>query len=75
MDAINDRIAASMARFGLEGWMIEVFLTVFMTLLAAAFLKRFLGRLRRQFEKTTNPYDDALVASAEHMPAVASVAK
>jgi MscS family membrane protein len=65
MDAINDRIAASMARFGLEGWMIEVFLTVFLTLLAAAFLKRFLGRLRRQFEKTTNPYDDALVASAE----------
>ena len=28
MDAINDRITASMADFGLEGWMIEVFLTV-----------------------------------------------
>src|SRR6056300_721932 len=69
MDAINDRIAASMtnfgASFGLEGWMIEVFLTVFFTLVAAAFLKRFLSRLRRQFEKTSNPYDDALVSSAE----------
>ena len=65
MDAINDRITASMADFGLEGWMIEVFLTVFVTLVAAAFLKRFLSRLRGQFEKTTNPYDDALVASAE----------
>ena len=65
MDAINDRITASMADFGLEGWMIEVFLTVFVTLVAAAFLKRFLSRLRGKFEKTTNPYDDALVASAE----------
>ena len=64
MDAINDH-TASMADFGLEGWMIEVFLTVFVTLVAAAFLKRFLSRLRGGSKKTTNPYDDALVASAE----------
>lgn len=65
MDAITTPIATLMERFGLEGWMVEVFLTVFLTLLAAAVLRRFLGRLKRQFEKTANPYDDALVTSAE----------
>ncbi|MFC1750481.1 mechanosensitive ion channel family protein [Pseudomonadota bacterium] len=44
-------------------WAIQVFIVVFCTLLLDFFLKRLLNRMQRQVEKTTNPWDDALLSS------------
>ena len=43
------------------GWVLQVFVVVFVTLLASFFLKRLLNRLLRKAETTANPWDDALL--------------
>ena len=48
-------------------WALEVFLVLLLVLLANFFLKRFLNRLRIEFTKTSNIWDDAVLAAA-HRP-------
>lgn len=44
-------------------WMVEVFIAVFITLLANFLLKRLFARLGHKFERSPNPWDDALLAA------------
>jgi len=46
---------------GIEGWIVQVFLTVFAALLTDFFQKRILVRLARQAQKSANPWDDAVI--------------
>ncbi|WP_285764780.1 mechanosensitive ion channel family protein [Biformimicrobium ophioploci] len=48
-----------------NSWIVEIFVIVFLTLLAAWFLQRFIDRLARRAEGTANPWDDALVGAIE----------
>ncbi|MGB3623373.1 mechanosensitive ion channel family protein [Ketobacter sp. MCCC 1A13808] len=46
---------------GASDWMIKVFVVIFFTLLAHYLARRFYNRLEKQFEKTKNLWDDALL--------------
>jgi MscS family membrane protein len=44
-------------------WVTQVFVVIFVALLADFFQRRVLGRLARKLEKTPNPWDDAMLES------------
>jgi len=46
-----------------NAWVLQVFIVVFITLMAGYFVNRFLTRLIVRFEKTKNLWDDAIVKS------------
>lgn len=46
---------------GLDAWVLQVFVVIFLTLVLAFVVKLVLGRLHRRFEKSDNPWDDAVV--------------
>jgi MscS family membrane protein len=46
---------------GASGWITQVFIVVFFSLLVDFFLKRLLNRVRRKFELTKNLWDDAFI--------------
>ncbi|MEM7207141.1 MAG: mechanosensitive ion channel family protein [Pseudomonadota bacterium] len=46
-------------------WILKVFVIVLIVLLANFFIRRFLIRLKKQLEKTKNPWDDALINAAQ----------
>jgi len=46
-------------------WVLKVFVIVLVVLLANFFIRRFLIRLKTQFKKTKNPWDDAVVNAAQ----------
>jgi len=48
---------------GNQSWIIEVFGVVFVTLLANYIARKFYDRLEKQFEKTRNLWDDALLSA------------
>lgn len=47
-----------------EWWILQVFLVVLVTLLLNMIFRRSFNRIKTQLEKTSNPWDDALVAAA-----------
>ena len=57
---------------GQTGWgpLVEVFLVVLLTVAASIVSKRLIRRIKRQFEKTENPWDDAIIAAIERPAAV-----
>jgi MscS family membrane protein len=58
---LNDLMQAA----GLEAWVLQVFIVVFVTLALAFVLKRVLRRVRSKLESTRNPWDDALVRALQ----------
>lgn len=46
---------------GLNTWVVQVFIVVFLALLASYFQRIVLKRLQRKLEHTQNPWDDALI--------------
>lgn len=46
---------------GLNTWVVQVFIVVFLALLASYFQRILLKRLHRKLEHTQNPWDDALI--------------
>jgi len=52
-----------MQSVGLQTWVLQVFIVVFLTLVLVFVLKRVLGRLHAKLEHTSNPWDDALIAA------------
>lgn len=46
---------------GMNSWVVQVFIVVFVALLASYFQRKLLARLQRRLEHTRNPWDDALV--------------
>jgi MscS family membrane protein len=69
MDRLRPMLDQTLAFLGAERWIVEVFLIVVVTLVAARLVRRALERLHDRLAKTPNPYDDA-VASAALTPAV-----
>ncbi len=63
MDSISQKLNTFLASLGLEPWVTEVFIIVFATLLINFVQKRMLERIGEKVKKTSNPWDDALVAS------------
>ena len=47
-----------------QGWVMEVFIIVLLALVANLVVRKLFDRLEVQLEKTKNPWDDALLASA-----------
>jgi MscS family membrane protein len=58
---LNDLMQAA----GLEAWVLQVFIVVFVTLALVFVLKRVLRRVRSKLESTRNPWDDALVRALQ----------
>ncbi len=56
-EQLSEGIASSAAYF----WIAEVFLIIFMTLLANFFARRFLAKLEVKLAETQSPWDDALL--------------
>lgn len=65
---IHDLTAATVLPPG-YGWIAEVFVVVFLALLAAYILKRFFDRMEARFQATPNRWDDTLL-EAGRRPAV-----
>ena len=65
MDSSKSTLDSFLASLGLEAWVTEVFIIVFLTLLVNFIQKRLLGRLARKLETTRNPWDDAVIASLQ----------
>ena len=63
MDSTIQKLESLAASMGLEGWITEVFIVVFATLLINFIQKRVLKRIGEKLKKTRNPWDDALVSS------------
>jgi MscS family membrane protein len=63
MDNTLQNLNQFLASMGLEAWVTEVFVIVFLTLLLNFVQKRVVRRLGVKFEQTRNPWDDALVGS------------
>ena len=61
---MNALIEISQSLLGSYGWMIQVFIIVFITLLLNFLAKRLLARIELQLSKTSNVWDDALIAAA-----------
>lgn len=49
---------------GEDAWVYQIFIVVFAVMLTNFVLMRVLARFARRFEKTSNPWDDALISSA-----------
>ncbi len=54
-----------MQSVGLQTWVLQVFIVVFLTLVLVFVMKRVLGRLQAKLEQTSNPWDDALIAALQ----------
>jgi MscS family membrane protein len=65
MDSSKSTLDSFLASLGLEAWVTEVFIIVFLTLLVNFIQKRLLGRLARKLETTRNPWDDAVITSLQ----------
>ena len=50
---------------GIEPWVVQVFVVVFLTLLIAYLVRRALGHVTERLERTSNLWDDALVDSLQ----------
>jgi MscS family membrane protein len=66
---MNETLEGLLATVSLDRWVIEVFVTVFVTLLAAWITRRAIDRFAARTRRTKNVYDDAL-AHAARQPAV-----
>jgi len=59
-----DKLLAHITSFGGENaWVYQIFIVVFVVLLANFFLMRLLTRLGRRFQKTRNTWDDAFLTA------------
>ena len=56
---VNDLLQST----GLEPWVLQVFIVVFLTLVLVFVLKRLLKRVHAKLKHTSNPWDDALLAA------------
>ncbi len=65
MESAKQFVNSFLASLGLEAWVAEVFIIVFLTLLVNFVQKRIIKRLSRQFRRTANPWDDALAGSID----------
>ncbi|HEY5700832.1 MAG TPA: mechanosensitive ion channel family protein [Gammaproteobacteria bacterium] len=63
MESTIQKLESLSASMGLEGWMTEVFVVVFVTLSVNFIQKRVIRRIGEKLKKTRNPWDDALVQS------------
>ncbi len=63
MDIFNQLNAESSLWQGMGGWIAQVFIVVFLTLLLDFVQKIILRRIKRKVEVTKNPWDDALIES------------
>ncbi|HSG88837.1 MAG TPA: mechanosensitive ion channel family protein [Pseudomonadales bacterium] len=66
---MNEKLANLLTALGDDTWVVEVFLTVFATLIAAWAVRRLILRIEARVEASHNLYDDALL-SAGRQPAV-----
>jgi len=65
MDSSKSTLDSFLTSLGLEAWVTEVFVIVFLTLLVNFIQKRLLGRLVRKLETTRNPWDEAVITSLQ----------
>ncbi len=65
MESTKQFINSFLASLGLEAWVAEVFVVVFLTLVVNFVQKRIVRRLGAKVTKTANPWDDALVGSID----------
>lgn len=56
---VNDLLQSA----GLEAWVLQVFVVVFLTLVLVFVIKHVLRRLHAKLEHTDNPWDDALISA------------
>jgi MscS family membrane protein len=62
--AMNESLAELLEVLRSDRWIVEVFLTVFGTLVLAWFARRFLDRIERRIVDSHNVYDDAMLFAA-----------
>ena len=60
---IPESVDDLMQSVGLQAWVLQVFIVVFLTLVLVFILKRALRRIQNTLEQTKNPWDDALIAA------------
>ena len=65
MDSSKSILDSFLTSLGLEAWVTEVFVIVFLTLLVNFIQKRLLGRLVRKLETTRNLWDEAVIMSLQ----------
>jgi MscS family membrane protein len=65
MDSAKSILESFHASLGLEAWITEVFIIVFLTLVVNFIQKRLLARLARKLGTTRNPWDDAVIESLQ----------
>lgn len=65
MESATQLITTLLTSLGVEAWIAEVFIVVFLTLAVDFVQRRVVKRLGARFEKTANPWDDALVGSID----------
>ncbi len=65
MEAATQFINSLLASMGLETWVAEVFVVVFITLVVNFIQKGIVKRLRARVRKTSNPWDDAVLGSID----------
>ena len=63
MDSTLPKLESLAASIGIDGWITEVFIVVFATLLINFIQKRVLKSIGEKLKKTHNPWDDALISS------------
>jgi MscS family membrane protein len=65
MESATQFITSMLKSLGVEAWVAEVFIIVFFTLAVAFVQRRVIKRLGARFQRTANPWDDALVSSID----------
>jgi MscS family membrane protein len=63
MDSTLQKLESLALSIGIEGWITEVFIVVFATLLINFIQKQVLKRIAVKVSRTRNPWDDALVSA------------
>lgn len=58
---LPESITGLVESLGLDAWVLQVFIVVFVTLAVSLIVKRLLSRVAVKLESTANPWDDALI--------------